>query len=456
MNPVLPSHIDITSPEAYTDIPTLLGAYSWLRSNQPISWVDRLPYRPFWAVTRHADIIEIEKQNDLFINEPRLTLLPREIEDASLQAQPTPLESMKMLFSLLRYSARRWEDFKSLSRSRAKAGNSRRAQVRTVIEMDAPDHRKYRMLTYNWFMGSGVSRLEDRVRVIAKKYVARMLECDGECDFAGEIANWYPLEVIMTILGLPAEDAPRLLVWTQQLLNASDPEIQKSNLYGSDVMLEMYAYFSALISRLRDHPGDDLASVIVHSKVDDKPLELVEILSYFLIIATAGHETTSTAVTGGLHAFTCFPEQFRRLQQSPQLATTASNEIARWTSAVRHFTRTATADYVMHDVNIKAGQSVGLFYLSANHDSRVFERPGEFLIDRQPNPHLAFGHGVHYCLGKKLALMEIELFFSELSQQIDHPSLSGEVGWVKSNFMGGIKYLPVRYTSRDRSIPEST
>jgi cytochrome P450 len=437
--------IDIVSPEAYTDNESLLRSYARLRAEQPVAWVDVEPYRPFWAVTKHADIIEVEKQHDLFINEPRLTLLPKSIEDQA-EAEPKGLEALKMLFALLRNSNRRWSDFQSLQRTNAKAGNARHSKVRTVIHMDEPEHKKYRMLTHSWFMGRGVANLEGRIRGLATRFVDKMLAADGQCDFAQDIAVWYPLEVIMTILGLPREDAPQLLVWTQQLLSASDPELQKSDQYGQDVMLEMYAYFGKLIADRRKQPTDDLASVVVHAMVDDNPIELVDMLSYFLIVATAGHETTSSAIAGGMLAFIDNPSQLELLRDKPEVARTLPDEVVRWVTPVRHFTRTATDDYTLRGVDIAKGESLGIFYLSANRDAEAFDiDPNEFRIDRMPNRHLAFGHGTHHCLGRVLASLEIRCIFEELAKRVTGLELAGEPAWIASNFTGGLKRLPIRY-----------
>ena len=437
--------IDIVSPAAYADNDTMLRSYARLRNEQPIAWVDNGEYDPFWAVTRHADILEVEKQHDLFINEPRLTLLPKAVEEQAA-AEPKGLEAIKMLFALLRNSNRRWADFQSLRRTQAKAGNSRHAKVRTVIHMDEPEHKKYRDLTHSWFMGRGVARLEGRIRELATKFVDKMLAADGRCDFAGDIAVWYPLEVIMTILGLPPEDAPRLLVWSQQLLSASDPELQKSDQYGQDVMLEMYAYFGKLIAERRKQPTEDLASVVVHAMVDDNPIELVDMLSYFLIVATAGHETTSSAIAGGMLALIENPEQYALLQREPAVLKTLPDEIVRWVTPVRHFTRTATADYTLRDVDIAKGESLAIFYLAANRDADAFDiDPNLFRIDRLPNRHLAFGHGVHHCLGRVLASLEIRCIFDELARRVGCPELDGRPEWIASNFTGGLKRLPIRY-----------
>jgi len=438
-------NIDIISPAAYADHETLLASYARLRAEQPVAWVDNGEYAPFWAVTKHTDIVEVEKQHDLFINGLRLTLLPKSIEEqASLE--PKGLEALRMLFALLRNSNRRWADFQSLRRTNAQSGSGPGGKVRTVIHMDEPDHKKYRDLTHGWFMGRGVARLEGIIHDLARKFVDRMLEKDGRCDFAKDIAVWYPLEVIMTILGLPAEDAPRLLVWSQQLLSASDPELQKSDQYGQDVMLEMYEYFGKLIADRRKRPMEDLTSVVVHAMVDDNPIELVDILSYFLIVATAGHETTSSAIAGGMLAFIENPDQFELLKTRPDLAKTAPDEVVRWVTPVRHFTRTATADYTLRGVDIAKGESLAIFYLSANRDAEAFDPdPNLFRIDRMPNRHLSFGHGVHHCLGRVLASLEIRCIIEELSRRIATMELDGTPVWIASNFTGGLKQLPVHF-----------
>jgi cytochrome P450 len=437
--------IDIVSPSVHADHAALLRSYDRLRAEQPVSWVDNGEYHPFWAVVKHADILEVERQNTLFINEPRLTLLPKSIEEQA-ETEPKGLEALKMLFALLRNSNQRWSDFQSLRRTQASSGNARSSKVRTVIHMDDPEHKKYRDLTHGWFMGRGVARLEGRIRELATKFVDRMLEKDGACDFSADIAVWYPLEVIMTILGLPPEDAPRLLTWTQQLLSAQDPDLQKSDQYGQDVMLEMYAYFGKLIADRRRRPTDDLASVIVHAMVDDEPIGLVDMMSYFLIVATAGHETTSSAIGGGMLAFVEHPEQFELLRQHPEVAKTLSDEVVRWVTPVRHFTRTARADYRLRGVDIARGESLAIFYLSANRDAEAFDiDPYEFRIDRLPNRHLAFGHGTHHCLGRVLASLEIRCMFEELARRVKNLELAGEPEWIASNFTGGVKRLPIRY-----------
>jgi cytochrome P450 len=200
-------------------------------------------------------------------------------------------------------------------------------------------------------------------------------------------------------------------------------------------MLEMYAYFGKLIADRRKQPTDDLASVVVHAMVDDNPIELVDMLSYFLIVATAGHETTSSAIAGGMLAFIDNPSQLELLRDKPEVARTLPDEVVRWVTPVRHFTRTATDDYTLRGVDIAKGESLGIFYLSANRDAEAFDiDPNEFRIDR-----------THHCLGRVLASLEIRCIFEELAKRVTGLELAGEPAWIASNFTGGLKRLPIRY-----------
>jgi cytochrome P450 len=405
------NELDITSPEVYSDPSTLHKVYARLRREAPVLRIDRAPYRTFWALTRHAEISEVSRQNKLFINEPRLTLTPQAVEDRVLA------QNM-----------------------------GRRVAVRTIIDMDEPDHRKYRAITQSWFLGQGVAQLQGRVEAVVKRFVDRMAELDGHCDFAQDVASQVPLHVIMALLGLPEEDAPFILRGTQALLAASDPDLQRDpSAYGADVMQELFSYFGELVARRRAEPTEDLGSVIANGMIDGAPMAIMETLSYLLISSTAGHETTSSAMGGGMLELLRSPDSMQALRAEPGLWETAADEVVRWVSPVRHFMRTTVADYELAGVKIKTGDSLGMFYLSANRDETVFERANEFRPGRSPNRHLGFGIGSHFCLGRLLALSEIRALFRELLARVPQIELDGEAQWVQSNFVGGLKRLPVRY-----------
>jgi cytochrome P450 len=441
---------DITTPARYADMRALDAEFARLRREMPVGWVDRAPYRPFWAVLRHADILAIERQHELFINEPRLCLIPREVEEAALSpAAGGVRETAKVLLSLARLSQRPLGDLTDWLRARSEnRARGRRERVRTLIDMDGPEHRKFRELTQSWFMGAGVRRLESHIDAMVQRSLARMREAGAEVDFARDVALWFPLSVIMSILDLPEEDAPFILRTTQQLLSASDPDLQKSGQYGVDVVGELFGYFTDIVRARRRRPGEDLLSVIAEARIDGRPLRPVETLSYLLIVTTAGHETTSAALAVGMQALIESPAERARFEPTPEAARLLADEVVRWATPVRHFCRTATRDTEVAGVGIAAGESVALFFPSANRDEAAFDDPMTFRIDRRPNNHLGFGHGIHHCLGRLLALTELRVFFSALLPQLRDVEIAGPVRGIESNFTGGLKNLPLRVVWR--------
>lgn len=403
---------DIVSPSVYANPALLHERYTRYRREQPVAWIDQEPYRPFWAVTRHADIIEVEKQNMLFINEPRANIIPKAVEDATIAAL-----------------------------------GSRTAAVRTIIDMDEPDHRKYRNVTQSWFLGPGVARFQGKVEALCSSWLDRMRDLGGECDFARDIANFIPLAVIMTILGLPEKDMDFVLRSTQQLFGASDPDMRDDKGdYGVTVFNELMAYLGELVAQRRREPTDDLASVIANGMIDGAPMAMLETLSYLMIASTAGHETTSSAMAGGLLALLQHPDQMRKVTERPELwDNTAMDEVLRWVTPVRHQMRTATEDYVLNGQQIRAGDGLAMLYLSANRDEAVFTDPFRFDVERPAGRHLAFGIGTHFCLGRLLAMTELRTLFRQLLSRVEHIELAGEAKQAESNFIGGLKTLPVRY-----------
>lgn len=443
----VPLNDDLTSATAWGDPVALEPVFARLRRDCPVAWVDQEPYRPFWAVTRHADIIAIERQHALFVNGPRLNLIPKHVEAQAANGMAGGLrETFRVLTVLARLSRRPWGDtLEGLQAIRAARSTGARQRVRTLIDMDEPEHRKFRELTQAWFMGKGVSRLEAHVGAMVERSVGRMREHGtAPFDFAQEVALQYPLSVILSVLGLPETDGPFLLRATQQLLSSADPDLEGDSNYGISTVTELFEYFAAVVRERRKRPTDDLTSLIANAKIDGKPLGPIETLSYLLITATAGHETTAASVAGGFLAFAQNPDQHRLLVDQPDLLRPAADEVVRWVTPVRHFCRTATADTVVGDQTIGAGESVVLFFGSGNRDEQAFTAPDSFRIDRKPNLHLAFGHGVHHCLGRMLALAEIRAFFGAVLPELRTIELAGEPAPIASNFTGGYKRLPVR------------
>ena len=404
----------IAYPETYADEKELHDIFTFMRREDPVSWVEPDQFRPFWAITKHEDIIEIEKQNELFINDPRTTLMDIPTEDAI-------------------------KEF---------TGGSH-LLVRSLVHMDNPDHQSYRSLTQKWFAPPNLESLKIDIRNIAKEYVNKMVDYGSECDFAKDIAIFYPLRVIMSILGVPKEDEPRMLRLTQELFGGRDEDMirdESETSSESNTITDFFEYFNALTEDRRKNPTNDVSSVIANAQINNEQLGHLEAMSYYIIIATAGHDTTSSSTAGGILALIENPDQLSKLKNNPSLMTSAVEETIRWVTPVKNFFRTATQNYDLKDREIKKDDSILLCYPSGNRDEEIFDDPFKFKVDRSPNRHLAFGHGAHLCLGKYLAKIEMEIFYEELFKKIDNIQLNGEPEWVKASFVSGLKSLPIKYT----------
>ncbi|WP_241178642.1 cytochrome P450 [Mycobacterium sp. P7213] len=405
----------LADPQAYTDNERLHSSLAWLRANQPVSWVDAPPYRPFWAVTKHADIMDIERDNELWVSEPRPMLLQAKVED------------------------------------RVKADQEAGIGLRTLIHMDDPHHRDIRKIGADWFRPKAMRDLKVRVDELAKRYVDRMAEIGPECDFVTEIAINFPLYVILSLLGLPEEDFPRMLKLTQEMFGGEDAEHQRGQ-GGADeimaVLLDFFNYFSALTASRRANPTGDLASAIANGRINGELMSDMDTLSYYVIVASAGHDTTKDAISGGLCALVEHQDQFERLQNDMSLIPLAVEEMIRWSTPVKQFMRTATRDTEVRGVPIPEGESVLLSYVSANRDEDIFDNPFTFDIGRDPNKHLSFGYGVHFCLGAALARLELNSLFTELVPRLESIEFAGTPELSATTFVGGLKRLPVRYSMR--------
>lgn len=393
-------------PLAYADESKLHAALTHLRAHAPVARVDVPGYRPFWAITKHADIMAIERDNTLFTNSPRPVLMTEEADE-----------------------------------QQAAIG------INTLIHMDDPQHRVVRAIGADWFRPKAMRALKVRVDELAKRFVDNMMESD-ECDFVQEVAVNYPLYVIMSMLGLPEDDFPRMLKYTQEMFGNDDPELQRGTTKEEQMasLLDMFAYFTAVTASRRENPTEDLASAVANATVNGEPLSDIETVSYYSIIAAAGHDTTSAVISGGLQALIDHPDQRERLRANMDLMPLATEEMIRWVTPVKEFMRTAQADTTVRGVPIAAGESVLLSYASANRDEEVFDDPFRFDVGRDPNKHNAFGYGVHFCLGAALARMEVNSFFSELVPRLESIELTGQPAHIATIFVGGLKHLPIRYS----------
>ena len=383
--------------------------WAYLRKNDPVHWWDRNVALPFWAITKHADIISISKQPTKNLNEPRLAVFPAFLP-------PAPEER----------------------------------SVRQLLVMDPPEHGVYRRLASKHFTPRAVQRLVSQVDVIAREVIDELADeaTEGETDFVQSVAAKLPLAVLADMLGVPRSDWKLMFEWTNAIVGAEDPEYQKTAAAAdgfADAQTSLYQYFWDMAQKRRGDPQEDIVSILANAEVDGEPIPPLELLSYCLLLVVAGNETTRNATSGGFVALLENPGEMEKLRRNPELIDSAVEEILRWSTPVIQFCRTATEDFELRGKTIRAGDSMCLLYPSANRDEEVFEDPFTFRIDRSPNPHLAFGVGEHFCLGAHLARLELRAVFSQLAERLEFAELRGPVERLRSSFLGGVKHVPIRY-----------
>lgn len=411
----------VVDPKAYADGRRVDDAFRWLRANAPLEQAQPEGFDPFWVVTRFADIQAVEKQNELFHNGDLATVVtPREVD----------------------------------RKVREMTGGSPHL-VRSLVQMDNPDHFAYRRLTQAWFLPQNLRGLEARIREIARGFVDRMAAHGDRCDFARDVAFLYPLHVIMEVLGVPECDEPRMLKLTQELFGSADPELNRGGAAVTDAdvglaniqatVVDFMTYFNAMTEDRRKNPREDLASVIANGTIEGQPLGHLEAMSYYIIAATAGHDTTSSTTAGALWALAENPDQFRKVKENPALIPGLVEESIRWETPVKHFMRSATADAELAGRKIAAGDWLMLCYPSGNRDEAVFADPYRFDVERSPNKHVAFGYGAHVCLGQHLARMEMRILWEELLARLDAVELDGQPRRMEASFVCGPKSVPIRF-----------
>jgi cholest-4-en-3-one 26-monooxygenase len=397
---------NLVHPEHYARSGYPHDIWTWMRANDPVYWWDQGEGIPFWAITKHEDITTIGKRPEDFLSGPRLVVSHKPEVDHEFPP--------------------------------------------TLIQLDPPKHGIYRRLISKRFTPRYLERFHADIEHIGKEIVEELVESgDGECDFVERISAQLPIAVIAWMLGLPRADWNLLFDWTNRIIGADDPEFEFEGKTGPELsmatMTEVFTYFTALVEEKKKNPADDLVTLFTEMRVDGEPLPPMDILTWCLIIVIAGNETTRNATTGGMLALIEHQEELRRLQQRPDLLSSAVEEIVRWTTPIIHFARTATRDFPLRDKIIKKDDAVALFYPSANRDEEIFEDPFTFRIDRNPNRHLGFGVGEHFCLGAHLARLEMEVAYKYLVPRIAEIELAGPVERLSSSLVGGVKHLPIRY-----------
>jgi cytochrome P450 len=321
------------------------------------------------------------------------------------------------------------------------------------VHLDGTAHRDHRAVTNDWVTPAAATHRQPRIDELAHLYVQKMRDLGGTCDFAKDIAQPYTLRVIMDIYGVPEQDEALMLGLTQGIFGAADPEFlgdadDPSQRVLTSIM-EFIQYFNDLTADRQARPADDLASVIANGQIDGCPMGDIERLWYYIIVATAGHDTTSFALAGGMEQLARDPEQLLGLAADADAIANAADEVIRWTSPVRHFMRYATEDVSVGGVDVPAGGRVLLCYPSANRDEAVFADPMTFDVRRtDADKLLSFGVGAHFCLGAQFARRELRTMLDRLSRELTHVELAGEPEWALSHFVSGVKHLPIAYQLR--------
>ncbi|RWA51581.1 cytochrome [Cupriavidus sp. UYMSc13B] len=411
----------LVDPKTYSNRELLHSVYTWARATNPFGRANIEGFDPFWVATKHADVSAISRDSSLFRN----------------------------------------GDYSVVCRSKAAINHVISVTgsphiVKALVHVDGDEHKELRALAQSWFMPNSLLKLDERIRRLARRCVDRLAQYEGRpIDFARDIALYYPLHVIMDILGVPSKDEAKMLVLTQELLGGEDAELnrEKQEITSDNEVLtknllaiveDFRRYFEKLTSDRRRNPRNDMATLLANAIVNGEPISDASRLGYYIIIATAGHDTTSSSSAIAMWALSQFPDLLPRLQADPALIPQFVDEAVRFASPVSHFMRTAAADTEIRGRTIRKGDWIMLCYGSANRDEDIFDEPFEFSIDRKEARHLAFGTGPHVCLGQHLAKMEMRILFEEMIPRLEGVESAGELEMVASSFVGGPKHLPLR------------
>ena len=380
--------------------------FAWLREHAPVYWHPDggAPGWPgFWAVTRHADIGHVSRHPEIFSSRERLVLFAEPDDDQ--------IEMQRLM----------------------------------MLNMDPPQHTRQRSFVNRGFTPRMIGRLEKHVREICDALIDEVVP-RGTADFVTDIAAPLPLWVICELVGAPVEDRGRIFELSNLLIGSADPEFQVEPGAQQNAAAEVYAYGAQLAERRRANPADDIVTKLLQPNDSGEALTSDEFDLFFLLLTVAGNETTRNAASGGMLALFEHPQQWQRLVDQPDLIPTAAEEIVRWVSPVNLFRRTAMSDTELGGKHIAAGDKVVVFYTAANRDAAVFGGADQLDVGRDPNPHVGFGGGgPHFCLGRHLAAMELRILLQALTERMPGIRLDGEASRLRSNFINGIKHMPVAF-----------
>jgi cholest-4-en-3-one 26-monooxygenase len=379
--------------------------FDLLRTEAPVFWHEEPGDTGFWALTKHADVLAVSRDNETFSSELGGTFIDTQTDEAL-------------------------------------------AKIRlSILNMDVPKHHRYRRLVSKGFTPRVIGQLNDSIQWRAKRIVDDVVD-RGECEFVEDVAALLPLQVICEMIGLPEADWPRMFELSNKLVGFDDPEYQTTPEEGELAAAEIFGYCDAIAAERRAQPRDDLMTALVQAEVDGERLDDVELNLFFVTLVVAGNETTRNLVNHAMLALIERPDEAQRLRDDPGLWPTAVEEMLRWGSSIHNFRRTATRDTAIRGQEIAAGDKVVMYYMAANRDPDVFADPYRFDVARQPNEHVTFGGGgVHYCLGANLARAEIRAIMQQLVERLRDVELAGAARRLRSDFVNGIKTMPVTFNA---------
>ena len=381
-----------------------------LRETDPgVHWVDEGDEGPgYWAITRQAHLKEVNRQADIFSSNARGTQMHEpDFDNPMTQAMNQGL----------------------------------------MIELDAPKHTRFRRIVSRGFTPRMIRLLEDYLQNRTDSIIDKVCE-QGHAEFVEDLSSELPLQAIAEMVGIPIEDRSKIFDWTNRMIGGNDPDFAVDADEATGAAAELFAYSRGLQMERRDQPADDIITTLLSADVDGEKLSEDEFDMFFLLLSVAGNETTRNSITRGMMGFFDFPDQWEKYKSDPaRYEETMVDEVVRWATPVLHFRRQCTQDYELNGVQMKAGDKVVLWHIAANRDPRAFDDPWNFDIERTPNDHVGFGGGgPHFCLGANLARMEIKLMFREIAKRLPDIHLAGDVAYLRSNFIGGVKKLPVAFT----------